>query len=193
MNKILSLLALAATGSSAMAQSPVPTFTAQDKLDAASYYHIRFKNGSVELVDKGVNAKISTDYGNDASAQLFALIGTRQHFVLRSKNGNYIGFQGDRLTSVKEATHALQLTLLNSPVFGEGYYVISRVDDQKNSFNPHGGTGVGKQIGFWENADANNSLYFPLPEDVPTPTYSAYRDKFTKNEYAYKGNNSFRP
>ena len=61
MNKILSLLALAATGSSAMAQSPVPTFTAQDKLDAASYYHIRFKNGGVEIVDKGVHAKICTD------------------------------------------------------------------------------------------------------------------------------------
>ena len=56
MNKILPLLALAATGTTAMAQSPVPNFTAQDKLDAASYYHIRFKNGGVELVDKGVNA-----------------------------------------------------------------------------------------------------------------------------------------
>lgn len=193
MNKILPLLALAATGTTAMAQSPVPNFTAQDKLDAASYYHIRFKNGGVELVDKGVNAKISTNYGNDASAQLFALIGTRQSFVLRSKDGNYVGFIGDRLTSVKEATQALNLTLLNSPAFGEGYYVIARVDNQNNSFNPFGGTGVGKQIGFWDNTDANNSLYFPLPDDVPSPTYSAYRDKFTKSEYGFSRNNSFRP
>ena len=45
MNKILPLLALAATGTTAMAQSELPTFTAKDKLEAATYYHIRFKNG----------------------------------------------------------------------------------------------------------------------------------------------------
>ena len=193
MNKILPLFALAATGLSAMAQSELPTFTAQDKLDAATYYHIRFKNGNVELVDKGANAKLSTAYGRKNDAQLFAFIGTQQNFVLRSKNGNYLAYQNNRMTSVKEAAKAEALSILNSPNFGKGFYVIARKSDSGNSFNPFGGTGVGKEIGFWSNADVNNSLYFPLPDDVPTPTYSAYRDEFTKKEYAYIANNSFNP
>lgn len=193
MNKILPLFALAATGLSAMAQSELPTFTAQDKLDAATYYHIRFKNGGVELVDKGTNAKVSTAYGRKNDAQLFAFIGTQQNFVIRSKNGNYLAYQNNRMTSVKEAAKAEALSILNSPNFGKGYYVIARKSDSGNSFNPFGGTGVGKEIGFWSNADVNNSLYFPLPEDVPAATYSAYRDEFTKKEYAFTANNSFNP
>ncbi len=193
MNKILPLFALAATGLSAMAQSELPTFTAQDKLDAATYYHIRFKNGGVELVDKGTNAKVSTAYGRKNDTQLFAFIGTQQNFVLRSKNGNYLAYQNNRMTSVKEAAKAEALSILNSPNFGKGYYVIARKSDSGNSFNPFGGTGVGKEIGFWSNADVNNSLYFPLPEDVPAATYSAYRDEFTKKEYAFTANNSFNP
>ncbi len=193
MNKILPLFALAATGLSAMAQSELPTFTAQDKLDAATYYHIRFKNGGVELVDKGTNAKVSTAYGRKNDAQLFAFIGTQQNFVLRSKNGNYLAYQNNRMTSVKEAAKAEALSILNSPNFGKGFYVIARKNDSGNSFNPFGGTGVGKEIGFWSNADVNNSLYFPLPEDVPAATYSAYRDEFTKKEYAFTANNSFNP
>ena len=193
MNKILPLFALAATGLTAMAQSELPTFTAQDKLDAATYYHIRFKNGGVELVDKGTNAKVSTAYGRKNDAQLFAFIGTQQNFVLRSKNGNYLAYQNNRMTSVKEAAKAEALSILNSPNFGKGFYVIARKSDSGNSFNPFGGTGVGKEIGFWSNADVNNSLYFPLPEDVPAATYSAYRDEFTKKEYAFTANNSFNP
>ena len=193
MNKILPLFALAATGLSAMAQSELPTFTAQDKLDAATYYHIRFKNVGVELVDKGANAKLSTAYGRKNDAQLFAFIGTQQNFVLRSKNGNYLAYQNNRMTSVKEAAKAEALSILNSPNFGKGFYVIARKSDSGNSFNPFGGTGVGKEIGFWSNADVNNSLYFPLPEDVPAATYSAYRDEFTKKEYAFTANNSFNP
>ena len=193
MNKILPLLALAATGTTAMAQSELPTFTAKDKLEAATYYHIRFKNGGVELVDKGTNAKLSTAYGRKNNAQLFAFIGTKDNFVLRSKNGNYLAYLNNRMTSVKEATKAEALSILNSPTFGEGYYVIARKSDSGNSFNPNGGTGVGKEIGFWENADANNSLYFPLPDDVPSPTYSAYRDEFTTKEYGFTRNNSFSP
>ena len=193
MNKILPLFALAATGLSAMAQSELPTFTAQDKLDAATYYHIRFKNGGVELVDKGTNAKVSTAYGRKNDAQLFAFIGTQQNFVLRSKNGNYLAYQNNRMTSVKEAAKAEALSILNSPNFGKGFYVIARKSDSGNSFNPFGGTGVGKEIGFWSNADVNNSLYVPLPEDEPAATYSAYRDEFTKKEYAFTANNSFNP
>ena len=193
MNKILPLFALAATGLSAMAQSELPAFTAKDKLETATYYHIRFKNGNVELVDKGANAKVSTAYGRKNDAQLFAFIGTQQNFVLRSKNGNYLAYQNNRMTSVKEAAKAEALSILNSPNFGKGFYVIARKSDSGNSFNPFGGTGVGKEIGFWSNADVNNSLYFPLPDDVPTPTYSAYRDEFTKKEYAYTANNSFNP
>ena len=193
MNKILPLFALAATGLSAMAQSELPTFTAKDKLEAATYYHIRFKNGGVELVDKGANAKLSTAYGRKNDAQLFAFIGTKDNFVLRSKNGNYLAYQNNRMTSVKEVAKAEALSILNSPNFGKGFYVIARKSDSGNSFNPFGGTGVGKEIGFWSNADVNNSLYFPLPEDVPAATYSAYRDEFTKKEYAFTANNSFNP
>lgn len=193
MNKILPLFALAATGLTAMAQSELPTFTAKDKLEAATYYHIRFKNGNVELVDKGANAKLSTAYGRKNDAQLFAFIGTKDNFVLRSKNGNYLAYLNNRMTSVKEAAKAEALSILNSPNFGKGYYVIARKSDSGNSFNPFGGTGVGKEIGFWSNADVNNSLYFPLPEDVPAATYSAYRDEFTKKEYAFTANNSFNP
>ncbi len=193
MNKILPLFALAATGLSAMAQSELPTFTAKDKLEAATYYHIRFKNGGVELVDKGANAKLSTAYGRKNDAQLFAFIGTKDNFVLRSKNGNYLAYLNNRMTSVKEVAKAEALSILNSPNFGKGYYVIARKSDSGNSFNPHGGTGVGKEIGFYNNSDVNNSLYFPLPDDVPTPTYSAYRDEFTKKEYAFTANNSFNP
>ena len=193
MNKILPLFALAATGLTAMAQSELPTFTAKDKLEAATYYHIRFKNGGVELVDKGANAKLSTAYGRKNDAQLFAFIGTKDNFVLRSKNGNYLAYLNNRMTSVKEVAKAEALSILNSPNFGKGYYVIARKSDSGNSFNPHGGTGVGKEIGFWQNNDVNNSLYFPLPDDVPTPTYSAYRDEFTKKEYAFTANNSFNP
>ena len=193
MNKILPLFALAATGLSAMAQSELPTFTAKDKLEAATYYHIRFKNGGVELVDKGANAKLSTAYGRKNDAQLFAFIGTKDTFVLRSKNGNYLAYLNNRMTSVKEVAKAEALSILNSPNFGKGFYVIARKSDSGNSFNPFGGTGVGKEIGFWSNADVNNSLYFPLPEDVPAATYSAYRDEFTKKEYAFTANNSFNP
>lgn len=193
MNKILPLFALAATGLSAMAQSELPAFTDKDKLEAATYYHIRFKNGNVELVDKGANAKVSTAYGRKNDAQLFAFIGTKDNFVLRSKNGNYLAYQNNRMTSVKEVAKAEALSILNSPNFGKGYYVIARKSDSGNSFNPYGGTGVGKDIGFWQNNDVNNSLYFPLPDDVPTPTYSAYRDEFTQKEYAFTANNTFNP
>ena len=140
MNKILPLFALAATGLTAMAQSELPTFTAKDKLEAATYYHIRFKNGGVELVDKGANAKLSTAYGRKNDAQLFAFIGTKDNFVLRSKNGNYLAYQNNRMTSVKEVAKAEALSILNSPNFGKGFYVIARKSDSGNSLNPFGGT-----------------------------------------------------
>ena len=46
--------------------------------------------------------------------------------MLRSKNGNYLAYLNNRMTSVKEATKAEALSILNSPTFGEGYYVIAR-------------------------------------------------------------------
>lgn len=194
MHKVLPLLTLAACSTAAMAQSPVPTFTAKDNLATANYYHIRFKNGNVELKDNGANAKITTDYANNNAKQLFALIGTRDNFIIRSQAGHFLVLASSgRIATTTTESEATKFILLNSTTAGEGYYVIANLNDRDKSFNPFGGTGQGKEIGFWQNSDANNQLYFPLPDDVPAETYTAYRDNNAKTEFKFTRNNNYQP
>lgn len=141
------------------AQSEKPEFSTSA---SPKYYKMKFKSSSLYIADKGANALYdlaSVAPFAETDAHLFAFVGTEASFTILSKSGQYVGVRDGKLAGVPEAS-ATRFKLNPATT---GYFTISRTSDGTTSFNPWQGAVAGHNIGFWENSDANNPLFFEAP------------------------------
>lgn len=114
------------------------------------YYYIKFKAGEAVLADKGMGNNVLTEaYEQNSEAQKWAFIGTADNFVLKSKSGGYLNYASSRYNTSATGT---PMTIVTS---GTGYFEMRRTAGSQY-LNQYGGYGIGKQLGEWTQADANN-------------------------------------
>lgn len=136
----------------ASAQSELPTFSTEGE---AVYFPVKFKTGGNYLSDQGSGKNMVTAKSKSNKTQ-FQFIGTKESFVMKSKEGNYVGFSSSRfITTTKDK--AVKLAIINGSA--SKYFEIKRVG-QSNCMNQWGATTAGVQLGEWNAGDNNNQLYF---------------------------------
>lgn len=171
MKSILSFLSLLLLGMLPLAaQSEVPTFSTADK---PVYYRIKFKTGGSFLQDYGTGKFLMTSSAPEAG-QLFALVGTRNSFVLLSDKGNFVNIKYGRATNGQQdylfaattnKSEAVALTLVDSKS-GSGYFEITKTTDKTKGMNQWGGAKAGVNLGLWNVGDSNNPLFFVDPNEL---------------------------
>ena len=136
----------------ASAQSELPTFSTESE---PMYFPVKFKTGGNYLSDKGSGKNMVTTKTKSNKTE-FQFIGTKESFVMKSKEGNYVGFSSSRfITTTKNK--AVKLAIINGSA--SKYFEIKRVG-QSTCMNQWGGTSAGVQLGEWNAGDNNNQLYF---------------------------------
>lgn len=145
----------------------LPTFsTAENPV----YYYVQFKTGEAFLTDQGKGKNLQTAARTDADGQLWAFIGTQNDFVMLSKAGNYVSYNGSRFQATASG---VQLKMVKSTASGASdCWELQRKTESK-SMNQWGGSGAGKELGEWDKGDGNNPVRFldptSLPETDPQP------------------------
>lgn len=180
MKKTLSLLmAMLALIGVARAQSVLPEFSAED---SPVWYYVTFSNGGNVLADQGSGKNIKTAAKAASDAQQWMLIGTKDDFVMKSKNGNYVNFASSRFTTSSTGT-ALKLVESTNATYA-GAWEIQR-KNSSSSMNMWGGAGAGKEIGEYNLGDSGNALTFTatsmkLPEFSDENSTTWYFIKFSR-------------
>lgn len=178
MKRLFTLLSLfVGVAAGLFAQEDIPQFSTAEK---PVYYRVQFKNSRAVLEDKGLNQQIKTAAISKKDAQLFALIGTRDNFKMKCKNGNYLlsgSGNAGHLLATKQENQATAFALKDGGI--EEYFHVMRTSDPTKSFNQWGGAGTNKPIGFWDINDPGNLVTFLDPNEV--------------TEYRVHGANSFSP
>lgn len=152
---IKSLIAAAALALSGFfgAQAAVLQFSTES---SPVWYTIKFSNGEAMLQDQGAGKNVKTAAAADTDAQKWQVIGTDDSFVLKSKLGNYITFNGSRFQTGSEGDDLYICKTTHKKYSG---YEIGKVGSEKH-FNQYGGAGANKEIGEWTANDPNNPLKF---------------------------------
>lgn len=145
------------------AQTVLPVFSTQE---SPVWYYIQFKTGAAYLTDQGSGGKVQTANKSSADVQKWQLIGTQESFLLRSKNGNYLAWNGNYFTT---AGTGIELKIVKSGN-DANYWEIQRKSSSQ-SMNQWGGTGAGRDLGEYTAGDPNNPLSFILASVVP-PVFS---------------------
>ncbi len=148
------------------AQSKLPDFSTEDE---PVWYTVQFKTGSAYLSDVGANSKMVTVASASTTSQQFQFIGTQSEFVMKSKAGRYVAYNGSYFTTTKSSSSAEKLAIIKGSA--NNYFEIQRTASPSNAMNQWAGTGAGKNLGEWSTGDDNNQLYFNMV-GVKWPTFS---------------------
>lgn len=191
--RIKSLILVMLMTVSAVSAQILPTFSTEE---SPVWYYVQFHTGSHTMADRGSGNKITTADKSATDAQMWQLIGTQEKFILRSKLGNYVGFESSRFTTTSSKSSATDLTLSASTASGAGEcWEIGRVG-QSGHMNQFGGTGLGAQLGEWTAGDPNNPVKFLAGSSV-LPTFSTadgtpvwYFITFANSGYSIRDNGS---
>lgn len=162
MKKLFSLLFLfCAFVLATSAQSDLPTFSTKE---SPVYFRVKFRTGGNYLQDNGSGQKM-TVASTTSNSQLFAFIGTRDKFVMRSRNNNYVQFidGATHFTTTNSESAATDLSLLDGNSLG--FFEIAKATDHSKAMNQWGGTSNGANLGLWNKGDNNNTLSFIDPSD----------------------------
>ncbi len=134
-----------------------PTFSTEA---SPVWYQVQFVTGSHTLKDNGASQNLVTATIANEDAQKWQLIGNANSFILKSKLGRYVSYNGSRYTSVTSFASATPLTITPSTAAGaDECWEIGRIG-VSNKMNQFGGTSVGVQLGEWTAGDNNNPLRF---------------------------------
>ena len=154
------------------AQVLYPEFISEK--DEITWYQVQFNNGGNCISEYGNGKKLKVAAKAADPAQLWQFIGTKESFKMRSKNGLYVNFKGDRFTADKVGT---ELKLVVSKVSGAtDCFEIQRKSSSK-SMNQWGGAKVGNEIGEY-GSDAGNPVRF-VPMFVKAPAFCEQVDEQT--------------
>lgn len=135
-----------------------------------TYWGLKFNSGDYYISETDDNALLKT---TGTAATSWALVGTKESFVLRSSTGKYVGINSNkRCISVANAEDATEFAFFNEDT-ETGTFMIVRKGQTETGFNPWGGNATGNPIGFWDTSDANDKLVFVEVEqpviDTPSP------------------------
>ena len=135
------------------------------------WYQVQFKAGGCYIFDQGDGKKLTTKAAEEVDGQFWQFIGNPEEFYMKSRNGNYVYYSGDRFTASKDNKTVLYVTA--SSKGGNGYYEIGR-KGSTNTINQHGGAGAGKELAEYGAGDPNNPLRFIGNEEekVALPYFS---------------------
>ncbi|MBO4662563.1 MAG: beta-N-acetylhexosaminidase [Bacteroidaceae bacterium] len=148
-------------------------------VDNPKWYKIKFTNGSVFMQANGKTNLATVENELLDDSQFFALIGENtNNFKIYCADGTYIN------TKSATSTKGDVTTLLYSSSYGStsksfqlashpnktSEYVITLVTDTSNGINTWGGTGAGRNIGFYGTSDANCALVFQNDSKYDGPT-----------------------
>ena len=101
--RIKSLILVMLMTVSAVSAQILPTFSTEE---SPVWYYVQFHTGSHTMADRGSGNKITTADKSATDAQMWQLIGTQEKFILRSKLGNYVGFESSRFTTTSSKSSA---------------------------------------------------------------------------------------
>ena len=149
------------------------------------WYKIKLTNSGTYIQSNGRNNLHTTAGEQTDSCQYYQLIATSttnpstNSFKLKCADGTWVGVKSATATngqtanliySVSSKSTARTLCLQQYPG-DDTRYVISQTSDKTTGFNCWGGTGTGRNIGFYNTSDANCALLFYTDSDFPvTPT-----------------------
>ena len=140
---------------------PEPELGIFSTADNPVFWGLKFNNATAYISDKGEEELIETT-GNFVTG--WALIGNADSFKLLSTKGHYVGVK--RATATNGQTDNLVYTLVdevNAITFklvndNGSTFEIAQTSNTNKTFNPWGGKGAGKSIGFWTAGSADNVL-----------------------------------
>lgn len=180
-------------GGTSYAQRVTPNFeTAYNP--SGSWYNITYWSSGNYYAAQGDGANLV--YGNSHAATAngqWQLIGTIDHFVLRSKNGMYAKWESTRYVGTTVAANATEFSLVNMQGTARvDYWGIRRNNNtgSNNIWNPQGG-----QVKEWNNNDNNSSVKFiALAPDVTEIPFRVIitGDNRTDEVITYHNNSRFR-
>jgi hypothetical protein len=198
---LIALAIMAGINLQVWAAQPLP------QTDGSVYYYVAFVrlgtnagfvNHRGVLEDQGDGNQLQTgalDPGNPA--QLWVITGTDNgSLVFTSKLGNKVIFDENFKTS--STLEGEPLTILDcAAASGAGtvYQIHKGADAAGNFMNPEGGSGIGKPIAGYNNADGGNALTFISEKTVPLVSpadHSAdvwYYMYYTRNNRGYVKDN----
>ena len=134
-------------------------------------YYVTFANSDLVLQDMGASKNVTTQsrkYGEQS--QLWKLVGDKDNFQLVNKgSGRYAYYDGSRVKTRQTAdSQGFNIEKTTNTNYVGKYEIawVGAASQTNRYFNQWGGTGVGKEIGLWQAADANNILYLIAEADV---------------------------
>ncbi len=116
------------------------------------WYQIKFTNGGAAISDTGKGNNALTATAADVDSQKWQFIGSNKGFVLRSKLGNYLGFNKSAGRFVI-SDEGVNLVLVAN---GDNYE-LSRIGVD-NNMNQHQGQGPNRQLAEYNAGDKGNVL-----------------------------------
>ena len=141
----------------------LPTFSTED---SPKWYLVQFQTGRHFLADKGDGEKLLTEDRTNADNQQWQLIGSPSNFIMKSKDGHYLSFSGDRFTASSKRDDASVMNMDPSTAsLGYDSWEIKRITGEWY-LNQSGSTRVGAQLAEWWGGDNNNTVKFLEPDFV---------------------------
>ena len=154
------------TGIRANAQNNLPKFSTEK---SPVWYHAVFCTGGNAISDQGNGKGLVTVRNANNENEAWQLIGTAENFIMKSRKGNFIDFQGDRF--IASATNKTALRLVNGKPAKDGQsWEIQRTSSDL-CLNQHGSSNAGIWLGEWNKGDINNSLYFVKESEIKLPDF----------------------
>ena len=147
------------------AQGILPDFSSED---SPVWYQVKFKAGGACLEDKGTGKLLKTAAKSGVDGQKWQFIGNKGSFKMKSKLGNYVGFNGEKFTTAKTG---IDLKVIPSSNADASDHFEIQQKNSNSSMNQWGGAGADKDLGQWTAGDVNNPLVF-VPMFVKLPEFS---------------------
>ena len=149
---------------------PEPEYFSASAEDA-NYFGIKFRAGTVYIAEDQALGDLLVTKG--VITTTWALIGNSASFKLLSRTGHYVGVKQSGSNSfcytVATASTAADFALITN---SDGSFEIARKGNTGTTFNPWGGMGAGKNIGFWSAGDNSNKLMFISEAEIPVLDYN---------------------
>ena len=131
----------------AYAQNSLPEFSSEE---SPLWYYVQFKTGGNVLSDKGSGKNLQTATKAKTDTNQWQFIGTAEEMYMKSKNGNYIYYNGSKFAASTSSKTSLKIVKSSN---GAGGWEIQRKSANGQSMNQWGGTAVGAELGEWSAGD----------------------------------------
>ena len=145
------------------------------------WYYMQFCNGKSVIQDMGNDANLLTKTKVEGQAsQLWKFIGTKDNYIIVSKNGRKINLVSDFYTASSSSSVSFKLISTTNSTYAPAWE-LQRIG-ASNAMNQYEGSGIDRKISDWTVADNNNPLIF-VAEDPATELIPEISDADTEIWY----------